>query len=86
MLLSFETGYNVVRIDSIKDWTDDASEPVYDTWFLNTLYDYEYHVPYLGAAEQRGQEDDEYKRAGFYLFKYSVLNRQMNRRSRSEMP
>ncbi len=46
-LLSFEVGHTVVRVDGSKDWTDESARPVYDTWFLNSLYDLEYSVPYL---------------------------------------
>ena len=46
-LLSFETGIAVIRVDSKADWTDPATELHYETWFMNSLYDFEYQVPNL---------------------------------------
>lgn len=46
-LLSFETGIAVIRVDSEADWTDPATKLHYETWFLNSLYDYQYKVPGL---------------------------------------
>jgi len=46
-LLSFETGITVIRVDTGADWSDPATPLHYETWFMNSLYDFEYQVPYL---------------------------------------
>ena len=46
-LLSFETGITVIRVDTGADWSDPATPLHYETWFMNSLYDFEYQVPNL---------------------------------------
>ncbi len=46
-LLSFETGITVIRVHSDADWSDPATPLHYETWFMNSLYDFEYQVPYM---------------------------------------
>ncbi len=46
-LLSYEVGITVVRIDGSKDWSDDKTELVYETYFINNQHYEEHTIPYL---------------------------------------
>ena len=46
-LLSYEVGITVVRIDGSKDWSDDKTELVYETYFINNQHYEEHIIPYL---------------------------------------
>lgn len=50
-LLSFEVGIAVVRIDGSKNWGDDSTELLYETYYLNDLYKARYLVPNLFYSE-----------------------------------